>query len=273
MEKTLKSIKENGFKVKNKKKTLAYIEKYGAFRLLEGYGAILKKYTNKPNTKQLISLFEFDTTLSALISKYVLDFEKMLNNVAIQTVLQIEDLDQDYVLDIVKNPAHSNLRNKGYATFINDVYGMSDKCVLLNKYQDKSQIPLRALSISWTFHTLLAFIGLQSEEVKKAISSKFRVSDRYDDFVSACHTIRKFRNTISHNSIFISTTIDSSCSEFNYLLNRFLNKNYPSDSPINVIKLIELLEYFLDINLKKEVLKHFKKSDKLTKTLLTRICI
>ncbi len=272
MEKTLKYIKDNGFKVKSKKKTLSYINKYGDFRLIEGYGSVLKKYIAKPTTKQLILLFEFDTTLSALMSKYILDFEKILNNVAIQTILQLEDLEQDYVLDIVKNPAHSNLKNKGYGTFVNDIYENIDSCDLLASFPDKTKIPLKALSVSWSFHTIIAFINLQSQNVKTAISSRFRVTDCYDEFISACHSIRKFRNTISHNGIFLSTTLDFYCQQFNYLLNRFLNKNHKPDSPINVIKLIELLEYFLDTNLKSEILKHFKHKDKITKKILSKIC-
>ncbi len=148
MEKTLKYIKDKGFKVKCKNKTLGFINKYGEFRIIEGYGDVLKKLVKKPNTKDLITLFEFDTTLSALVSKYILDFEKMLNNISIQTVLQLEELDNNYILDIVKNPAHSNLRNKGYGTFVADIYENIDQCTMLHNFNDKTKIPLRALSVS-----------------------------------------------------------------------------------------------------------------------------
>ncbi len=271
MEKTLKYIKDKDFKIKNKKKTIEFINKYGEFRIVEGYGNILKKFIKKPTTKDLMRIFEFDTTLSALISKYILDFEKILNNTAIQTILQLEELDDNYVLDVVKNPAHSNLRNKGYGTFMADIYENIDQCSMLQNYNDKTSIPLKALSVSWSFHTLIAFIDLQSNEVKKSISSKFNVTDCYNEFISACHSIRKFRNSISHNGIFIDTTLNYYCNEFNYLLNRFLNKNYQPDSIINVIKLIELLEYFLDVNLKHEVSKFFKKRNKVTKLLLAKM--
>ncbi len=272
MEKTLKYLTEKGIKVKNKKKTLAFIKNYGEFRIVDCYGELLKKIVAKPNSKQLMMLFEFDTTLSALISKYILDFEKILNNVSIQTILQAEDLDENYVLDIVKNPAHSNLRNKGYGTFVKDIYENIDTCTLLENYRNQQDIPLRILSTSWSFHTLIAFIDLQSNEVKKAISAKFRVSDCYEQFISACHSIRKFRNNISHNGIFLSQTLDYYCREFNYLLNRFNNKNYNQDSQINVNKLIELLQYFLNIDIKKEIAEFFKKKhNKISKKVLPKI--
>ncbi len=57
-------------------------------------------------------------------------------------------------------------------------------------------------------------------------------------------------------------TLDYYCKEFNYLLNRFLSKNYPQDSVIDVKKLIELLEYFLEIDIKKEVAKNIKNNNK-----------
>ncbi len=148
MEKNLKYIQDSGLKIKAKKKTIEFVNDYGLFRTVDCYGAVLKRLVSKPNTKQLMMLFDFDTSLSALVSKYILDFEKILNNVAVQTTLQVEELDENYILDIVKNPAHSSLRNKGYATFVQDVYENVDSCTLLENYRGQKDIPLRILSTS-----------------------------------------------------------------------------------------------------------------------------
>ena len=124
-------------------------------------------------------------------------------------------------------------------------------------YDDSKQIPLNRLSISWSFHTLISFINIQDIQTKNKIINKFNInSENIDNFISTCHSIRKFRNTISHNDIFFITTLNYYRREFNTLLN-YLTKQKTSDieKDITIYSLIKMLEKLLNVDICTEVYK------------------
>lgn len=148
MKTIINNIKNAQIKIKNKKKIINYINNYGYYRLITCYGGFLKSIMKRINTNEIIGIFEFDRILSNRMADFILDFEKRLNTIAIDEVCRTNNLSDDYVLVMTDNPAYSNLRNKGYATFNKEIYENVKSCSLLNQYNDQEQIPLKHLCLS-----------------------------------------------------------------------------------------------------------------------------
>lgn len=274
MEKTLLNIKNSNIKIKNKESILNYIENYGYFRIIECYGELAKKIKRKPNTNDIINIFKIDMVISNIIGAYILDFEKRLNTKIIDIIYKHNNIEDEYVLEVTNNPANSNLRNKGYSTFIKDLYENAKSCNLLNGYDNPKNVPLKKLSVSWSFHTLVSFIELQDEETKRLITEAFDLEDNIDEFVSVCHSIRKFRNIASHNGMFISTKLNYYRREFNIALNHWYKKNKNIDEDITISKLVLALEKLLNTNIKSQLLislKRYKLGKKITKKIIEDI--
>lgn len=254
-----------------------YIQRYGFFRLIDGYGLNLIKITNiNPiTTDQIIAFFNFDNLLSNILVGIIQDFEKQLNHKIIEIVLKTNQLDNNYILEIINDPAKANLKHRGFRTFINDVYDNALQCNLIQDKQDIKKIPLRALATSWTFHTLISFCELQDKQTKIAIANEYGFIDDYDGFISVCHIIRKFRNILAHNGICITTIIDNYVDSFNYWLSIFYKYTNCGNTNINIIKLIKMLQHLTKYNIEQIIRKNLMiynlEEDKIISLLINSI--
>ena len=147
----LKKIETQGIIIK-KDKILDYINKYGYYRMITCYGNLLKEAFNfqkkKPNSQELISLFEFDKNLANMIASYLFDFEQQLNTISIDEIFKTNNLPEDYVLTITNHPALTHLRKKGLTSFNEDIYENAKSCNLIPQNYDVKKIPLKILSLS-----------------------------------------------------------------------------------------------------------------------------
>lgn len=250
----IEKIKNEKIKIKNKKRILDLVNDYGYFKIISCYGDLIKTLPkNLYNTNNICKIFSIDKTLSKIIIFYLLDFEQKLNAKSIGAIVELKKND-DYIL----NPDDLNFDLiKSKSSFIDDLYNKTNGCNCLIMYDDSKQIPLNRLSISWSFHTLISFINIQDIQTKNKIINKFNInSENIDNFISTCHSIRKFRNTISHNDIFFITTLNYYRREFNTLLN-YLTKQKTSDieKDITIYSLIKMLEKLLNVDICTEVYK------------------
>ena len=256
----LNKIRHDGFKVKKPTKIIEYINKYGYYRIINCYGNYLKNNYKKCNTNDIIKIFEFDKKLANILAGYLFDFEQQLNAIAINVIIEQNNLNDDYVLNITNNPAYSNLRNKGFADFNNEIYDNAKSCNLINDNIDPRTLPLKVLSVCWSFHTLISFIYLQNDDIICHIAKKFNLDASAEEFISMCHSIRKFRNILSHNGFFFKSQLNFYRREFNNVLNKNLSTNYNIDTNITIYKLIIVLEKVLDKNIRTDLLKLIKKT-------------
>lgn len=264
----LSEIKSYNIKIKNSANILEYIEKYGSYRIIGCYGYFLKQASKSVNkevtTQDLIAIFEFDKYLINMIQNYLFDFEQQLNNISIEEFLSANQLKDNYIFSINNKHAHNFQNNKTLVNFANDIYENVKSCNLIPKSVDVKQLPLKILATSWSFHTLISFISLQDKVVISNICKRFNLSAKAAiNFVSACHSIRKFRNISSHNGIFFASTLNFYRREFNHLINISCNKNYSLDTNINMYKLIVLLEKMLNKQIFKKDLKNIFKKTKM----------
>ncbi len=264
-----KKIEAQGIKVK-KSDILEHINKYGYYRIVSCYGKLLKEASKEckkhPNTQELLALFEFDKNLANMIASYLFDFEQQLNTISMDEIFKINNLHDDYVLTITNNPAFTHLRKKGLSSFNEDIYENAKSCNLIPQNIDVRSLPLKILSLSWSFHTLISFIFLQDDNVLENICTRFNIPNGLtNDFISACHSIRKFRNILSHNGIFFSYTLSFYRREFNHLINICCQKQYHLDDDINIYKILILLEKILNKDILKTDLKKIFKETKLPK--------
>lgn len=90
--------------------------------------------------------------------------------------------------------------------------------------------------------------------IKESIARKFNISkENINAFISTCHSIRKFRNTISHNDILFITSINYYRREFNTILNNLKHQNNSIEKDISIFSLVEMLELILNVDIKKEI--------------------
>ncbi len=263
----INKIRNRGIKVKDQQKIIKYINKYGYYRMIDCYGEYFKKLSPKKcNTNDIIKIFEFDKKIANLLANYIFDFEQQLNTIAIDEICSYNNLNDDYVLTITNNPAYSNLRNKGFADFTNEIYDGCKSCNLIKEDINPKSLPLKILSVSWSFHTLISFIFLQDEQVISNISKRFNLHESsHSYFISACHSIRKFRNILSHNGFFLISQLNFYRREFNQIININLNKNYDLDTNITIYKLTILLEKLLMTSIIDGEFKKLIKQLRLTK--------
>lgn len=259
-EQYLLKIKELGIKIKNKKNISTLITDYGFHRIINCYGDLLKVLPKRMyNTKNIYKIFKIDKLISKTLIYYLLDFEQKLNARSIDVISNILGKgNNEYILS--ENDINfETLKNKN--NFFEELFSSTKSCNCLMMYDDPRKIPLSDLSLSWSFHTLLTFISIQNDNIKSKILEKFNISDKYiNEFISTCHSIRKFRNTISHNDILFVTTINFYRREFNSLLCYLCNKNYNLEKDITVFSLIEMLEKLLNENIKDEIFEIINKS-------------
>lgn len=265
MQEIINKINQKGIKVRRKRKTLKYINEYGFCRLIDGYGSFYKSIKNNVNTNDIINAFLFDKTISHALSNYIFDFEMKLNNVIMEIIYKHNNYPDDYILDL--STITWDYKNKVPASFSNDIYENVNSCNLLNSYTNPKEIPLKLLSLSWSFHTLVTFVQLQDDEVKCLISKYYGLENFYNEFISVCHTIRKFRNVISHNGMFIATKLSYYRKEFNQCIKFLTKQDINIDEDITVQKLITILSLFLKIDIEKEIMKKLKRAKVKTKTL------
>lgn len=266
----IKMLKENNFKINNKKKIINLINNYGYHKIINCYGSILKS-KKRVKTNDIIKIFKADKIIASVLIDYIWDFEQILNTSIINFTLSSNNLPDDYVLNLVTNPGDTILKKKGFGTFDDELYQYASKCNFLNMYNDITKIPLNKLSLSWSFNTSINFLFLQNDNVKMESLKKFNLDMKdCDNFISSCHSIRKFRNIISHNDIVCSAKLNFYQREFNILLNKIYKTKIDINTNINVYKIIKLLESFLSKNINKKIIKELKKI-KMNKNLRKKI--
>lgn len=256
----LQEIAKTPIKIKNKKKIISLIDNYGYYRIIECYGDLLKNLPKRLyNTNNICKIFHIDKELSKILIFYLLDFEQKLNARSIKVIVPIlGNQNQNYILNL-KDIDLSNIKNQ--QKFIDELYNSAKGCNCLMMYDDPKKIPLNQLCLSWNFHTIIDFINLQSIEIKKLIAKEFNINiENFTNFISACHSIRKFRNTISHNDIFFITTLNYYRREFNRILKYLKKSSINIEQDINVYSLIEILESFLQVDIKKEIYEVINKT-------------
>lgn len=268
----LSLIKDKKIKIRNKKLILSYISDYGFHKMINCYGDIIKSLVKKYSTNDIVNLFKLDKWMSSEIRSYILDFEQQLNTKAIKQILKYNNLPSDYCLNITNNPAFSNLRNKGYKDFANEIYDNASFYNCLWMYDNPKTIPLKNLSLSWSFHTLISFIDLQDIKTKNRVVGEFNINpEDTANFISVCHSIRKIRNVVSHNDIFLVTRLSYYRREFNIILNNKFEKNFDINTDINVYKLLLALEIVLNKKITDRFLRQIKEFElrkKVTKGIL-----
>lgn len=263
-------IKKLNIKIKNKNEIISLIKDYGFHKIINCYGDLLKTLPKRQyNTKNICKLFYIDKQLAKTLIYHILDFEQKLNARSIETITYSLGKDDNYILNL----SDINLENvKNKSAFIDELYSSAKGCNCLMMYDDPRKIPLSNLSISWSFHTLVTFIDVQTIQIKEKVAAKFNINkDNISNFISTCHSIRKFRNTISHNDIFFVTTINFYRREFNTLLS-FLKKDAVNiEKDITVFSLVEMLEKILKTNIKVdifEIINNAKINKKMKKLIL-----
>lgn len=202
-----KNLKKQGLKVFRKKYFNQFVYQYGKTRVLDGYATVLKNgdyFMPKVSTNQIIKLVNFDHFLGNYILNYLLDFEQRFNTVLISTILKEYDLPQDYVLD--QNNANwlvfKNFEEK--ADFFSTIYQKVDSSNFLQKFEDKKNIPLISLAMSWTFFNVITFFEAVDISVQIKVIEGLGIQNwNIDVFKSMLHIIRRLRNTISHNDFLI----------------------------------------------------------------------
>ena len=245
-------LKKANIKIKNKNDILSLIKDYGYHRIINCYGDLLKSLSKRHyNTKNICKLFNIDKQLSKVLIYHLLDFEQKLNARSIEVIANSLSNNSEYILNL-NDINLENVKNKN--SFIDELYNSAKGCNCLMMYNDSRKIPLNVLSLSWSFHTLLTFIDIQSIEIKEKVAAEFNINkENISNFISSCHSIRKFRNTISHNDILFVTTINYYRREFNTILN-YLNKSSMNiEKDISVYSLIQMLEKILNQDIKKDV--------------------
>lgn len=208
-----KKLKSQGMKVSNKKKFDRFIDKYGKTRVLDGYGSCFQSengyYVNGISTNQLIKFVKFDQTVGKYILSYLLDLEQTFNRNLIKHVMKEYNLKDDYVLD----PNNSDwLIFKSLderSNFFNNIYQNADSSNFLKKFDDKKNIPLISLSLSWTFFNIIVlFESVNMDVQNKVIDSLGLSGTSIDIFKSMIHIIRRLRNTISHNDFLMDSKFE-----------------------------------------------------------------
>ncbi len=220
-------IKNKGLKIKNKEFFIQEVIKYNIVRLIDGYAKCLeleepndkKKYIKGTTTNQVLNLFTFDQELACILLRYFKQFEQQLNSITLYTVMKKYNLGNDYILNVNNVVWMENKKSIEFNQFRDSIFDYVATSNFLKSYNDYATIPLQELCLSWSFHTTILFFDLQSETIKKEIMEQFHTSNASSkEFTSACHTLRKFRNSMSHNDILFRTKISTYTKEFNSLL-------------------------------------------------------
>lgn len=263
-------IKKLNIKIKNKNNIATLIKDYGFHKIINCYGDLLKTLPKRQyNTKNICKLFDIDKQLAKTLIYHILDFEQKLNARSIEVISYSLGNSDDYILNL-NDINLDKVKNKN--TFIDEIYSSAKGCNCLMMFDDPRKIPLTNLSISWSFHTLVTFIDIQSLNIKEKVAAKFNINkDNISNFISSCHSIRKFRNTISHNDIFFITTINFYRREFNTLLSYLKKTPLNIEKDITVFSLIEMLEKILKQDIKKdiyEIINNAKVNKKMKKLIL-----
>ncbi len=208
-----KDLKRQGLKVVSKKKFSKFLYQYGKTRVLDGYASVLKDkdgfYINGVSTSQLIKLVNFDHYIGNYILKYLLDFEQRFSTVLINTILKRNNLSEDYVLTeencewlVFKSFDEKN-------DFFRNIFQNVESSNFLRKYDDKTKIPLIAMSMSWTFFNIITLFEVVDIDTQlKVIEGLGLENWNIDVFKSMLHIIRRLRNTISHNDFLIDSKFE-----------------------------------------------------------------
>lgn len=204
-----KELKRQGLKIRNKKKFSQFIYQYGKTRVLEGYASILKDannnyFINSVSTKELIKLVNFDHFLGNYILNYLLDFEQRFNTVLINTIMEHYKLEENYVLT-QENCSWITFKSfEEKNDFFRNIMQNVESSNFLSKYEDKQNIPLIAVSMSWTFFNIITLFELVNVDIQTKVVENLNINDaNIDVFKSMLHIIRRLRNTISHNDFLI----------------------------------------------------------------------
>ncbi len=249
----LDKIKAENIKIKKQKDIMNLINDYGYHRIINCYGDLIKHLPKRYyNTKNIAKLFKVDKELSKLIIYYLLDFEQKLNARSIAAVVSVLGKGND---DYILNLNEINLEGvKNKSQFIDELYASAKGCNCLMMFDNARSIPLNKLCLSWSFHTLISFISVQNLIIKESIARKFNINkENIGNFISTCHSIRKFRNTISHNDIFFITTLNYYRREFNATLNHLKKSKISLEKDITIFSLVEMLELILNVDIKKDI--------------------
>ena len=208
-----KELKKSGLKIWRKKKFNEFVSKYGKPRILDGYADILKdefgNYMKDASTTQLIKVVEFDKEVGNYILKYLLDFEQRFNTVLIATILKEYNLNNNYVLTEDNCPWLSFKSFEEKNNFFNNIWQNVDSSNFLKKYEDKKNIPLLNVSMSWTFFNIIVFYESVDIDIQNKVIQGLGINNwNVDVFKSMIHIIRRLRNTISHNDLLISSKFE-----------------------------------------------------------------
>lgn len=208
-----KKLRKQGLRIFNKRRFNNFLNKYGKIVVLEGYARILQDensfFLKKVSTNQIIKLVKFDKSFGNFILSYLLEFEQKFCNILINTILEENNLDDNYVLrDDNSDWLVFNNENEK-ENFFNSIYQNVSGCNFLKRHQNKSEIPLSLLSLSWTYFNLISlFEAIDLNTQEKIINNLGFLNSDVDVFKSILHITRRLRNTISHNDLLVDSKFE-----------------------------------------------------------------
>lgn len=199
-------LRSKGVIVKNKKRTIKYIEKYTYYSTINTYKNIFKKnnkYVDGVEVEEIFALFEFDKYLREIVLKYSLEIELVIKSLlanlvarkyGVKDYLRVENLDETASKD-----KRENLCEKIKET-IKDNYKKHEAIThCIDKYKF---IPPFVLVKVLTMGTIKKYYSLLSQCDRQEISKKFNISDKLLEQI--LHNITLVRNICCHLDLLYS---------------------------------------------------------------------
>lgn len=199
-------LRSKGISIKNKKRTIEYIEKYTYYSTINTYKNAFKKnnkYIDGVEVEEIFALFEFDKYLREIVLKYSLEIELMIKSLlanlvarkyGVKDYLRVENLDETASKD-----KRENLCEKIKET-IKDNY---KKHQAITHYIDKYNfIPPFVLVKVLTMGTISRYYNFLKQKDRQEISKCFNISDKL--LIQILYNITLVRNTCCHLDLLYS---------------------------------------------------------------------
>lgn len=296
-----------GLKIVNKEKFISYLKKYNYQNFVNGYNDLLfvnqqrtkDKYKDNVNSDDLISIFEFDKSITHSILKYILNIERIIASYLNTTLCEI--IGQKYnehhgqILDLPDESYHY-IFPRGFKFFKNTFFNsepvnpvnkikdeLNKQLKNLNSNEDLSKsckknnaYPLWSLSVYWTFGNIKNLIHWLNDDIVKQVINKFQnnISQMNpQEFRIILNILNNLRNRCCHNNVIYNFNSRIEIGKKHRTKWILLNDNYRQIKIYDLVRFLEQLTGETE-KLKNEfqnnVNKHIKKSnvfDLLIKTL------